>query len=104
MREMARGHVFDEGAHEFVVANAAIDPAEENDELHDRRDGERPGVRFEEFKELGHGVPEDTERNEARRRKEMKTRSTFQHEENASAVGEVEASPGREPWVVISQV
>src|ERR1700744_1232377 len=96
---MVGGHVFDEGACELVIANAAVDPAQKNDELHQRRDGERPGVGFEEFEELGHGVPEDTERNEARRCKEMKTRSAFQDEDNASAVGVVEVSPGREPWV-----
>ena len=56
VREVAGGHVFDEGAHELVVANAAVDPAEKNDELHQRRDGERPGVRFEEFEKLGHVV------------------------------------------------
>src|ERR1700744_4579102 len=102
---MVGGHVFDEGACELVIANAAVNPAQKNDELHQRRDGERPGVGFEEFEELGHGVPKDTERNEARRRKEnedarkMKTRIAFQREGNASAVGVVEVSPGREPWV-----
>jgi len=65
VREVVCGHVFDEGACELVVANAAVDPAQEDDELHQRREGERPGVRFEEFEKLGHGV---TGRNQARRR------------------------------------
>ena len=53
VREVVCGHVFDKGAHEFVIADAPVDPAEEENELHQRRDGERPGVRFEEFEHLG---------------------------------------------------
>jgi len=34
MRQMVRGDVVDESAHDFVVAHAAVQPAKEEDELH----------------------------------------------------------------------
>ena len=53
MREVVCRHVFDEGAHELVIADAPVDPAQEENELHERRERERPGVRFKVFEHLG---------------------------------------------------
>jgi len=49
VRQMVGGHVLDEGPVEFIIANAAIDPAEENDELHQRRHCERPPIGVDDF-------------------------------------------------------
>ena len=44
VRQMNFGHVFDERAHHFVVANPPVDPADENHELYQGRKGHRPPV------------------------------------------------------------
>src|SRR5271156_136763 len=38
VRQMAGGHIFDEDAHDFVVAHAPVNPAQEQDELHEGGD------------------------------------------------------------------
>jgi hypothetical protein len=44
VRQMNFGHVFDERAHHFVVANPPVDPADENHELYQGRKCHRPPV------------------------------------------------------------
>lgn len=52
MRQMVRGHVLEKGAREFVVADAAIEPAREQHELNRERQCERPPIGVEE---IAHG-------------------------------------------------
>lgn len=42
VREMVGGHIVNEGASEFLVANVAIEPAQEKYQLDDGRDAECP--------------------------------------------------------------
>jgi hypothetical protein len=49
---MVRGHILDEDAREFIVANPTVEPAQEQRELHQR--GERGGQVIK-VEEAGHG-------------------------------------------------
>ena len=49
MGKVAGGHVLDENLQEFVVADAAIEPAHEERELDDDGEADRPPIGFEHF-------------------------------------------------------
>jgi hypothetical protein len=56
VREMIQGHVANEGAADFVVAGAAMKPANEHGELRERGKGDNDPVRVHEgvkTRELG---------------------------------------------------
>ena len=45
VRQMNLGHVLYERAHHFVVTNTPVDPSNEHQELHQRREGHGPPIR-----------------------------------------------------------
>lgn len=49
VRKVVGGHVLYEDAHDFFVADAAIDPTQEKDQMHKRSQGNSPPIGFDEF-------------------------------------------------------
>jgi hypothetical protein len=47
LRQVVRGHILDKRTGHFLIANAPVEPAQEQGELHQGCQGERPPVRIE---------------------------------------------------------
>lgn len=49
LRQVVRGHILDKRTGHFLIANAPVEPAQEQGELHQGCQGEHPPVRIDWF-------------------------------------------------------